>query len=103
MDIEKIRPIIENDCKIQFEYKDEDGETCAIGALLEQTPLNIPEKLLKNGNTGIMQFWNIVGKALEEEFGIREDQAINIQELNDEYNTPEERRSAIMTYIEENA
>ena len=89
---ERIKQIIENDCMAAGVLLNEDGETCAIGALL----IAAGEQL----EVGIRVVAGAQGATLFETFGIGYLALRTIMSLNDDNRTPALRRSAIIKYLD---
>lgn len=109
--------LIQEDCTARHVYVEElpDGtcNTCAIGKLAlaaginksffkqnayEDTPIFIHDTL--NEKNICMEKLEPVVDAIFNMFGLSEESLSKIQDLNDNGNTPEERREAILEYIE---
>jgi hypothetical protein len=109
--IRLLEKAIKEDCEIKSNYIDKDGCTCAIGklALVAGVPRHT---LRKAGNAAIdvssddedtpLGKINAVIKireAIHKKFGLSYDLQGSIQRQNDLYDTPEDRRVAILGFI----
>ena len=99
--------VINRDCKTCDMYRDEQGNTCAIGALAEAAGVRVP-KYGFIGNKGVSigmpvsSRWVIkAGEAIAKKFGLDLEQQQEIQNLNDssDNHTPRLRRRAIVQYL----
>lgn len=95
---QKIVTVISEDCQITHKYVNELGQTCAIGALCLATDLELPEFDDMENSESISCVWFC--QDLMMHYGLSEQNLIEIQNLNDTRPTPEERRQAILKYLE---
>ncbi len=100
--------IIEEDCKAKGMYITEDGDTCAIGGLLQETGFDMSYFTVntKAGTKNLRQI-EFLPKALRhlrEYFGLTKKQAIALQSANDGYrwaDTLTKRRAAVKEVVAE--
>lgn len=102
----KLVRIVKNDCLHASEYFSITGETCVIGAmalavkfkreLLEKHNRQSIGPVFRDSNTPVL---NRLVEILSEAFGLTDEQLGCIQELNDEGDTPGQRRRAILAYL----
>lgn len=88
--------IIKKDCKIRGHYLLK-GQTCAVGALALES--GIKKEVLSNAGTGKIIYMGSISSPVCIHFGLRIGELAQIQVLNDHYDTVEERRSAIVGFL----
>lgn len=104
--------ILENDCQIKGIYVSEDGETCAIGALLKETGFDMSYFQKTRGpkqGIGVKNNTEIVNlpkalRHLHEHFGLNKKQAKAIQHANDSWifdDTLAKRRERVLATASE--
>lgn len=103
----RIIKIIESDCKIKDRYVNENGSTCAIGALLRDAGVELPDLNSEKNVTVITELPDEL-KILQEVYGIEAMDAYRIQSINDgsgfpytERVTPKKRRKKIIEYLDD--
>lgn len=115
---ELVKRLIQEDCTTRHLYVEElpDGtcRTCAIGHLALNAGIDkdffkqpVYDKPMWEGDSNVLNEKSIfmeklkpVVEAIFNKFGLSEEILSKIQSLNDDGNTPEERRVAILNYIE---
>lgn len=91
---------IKNDCKIAHHYINEQGETCAIGALALAVGLTLPDVDDTFKQNDPINHLPLCG-LLMEKYNLSESTLSLIQAANDENETPESRRKAILALLED--
>lgn len=104
---QRILDIVSDDCKAKGKYITYDGQTCAIGALLEDTGFDMSYFQRKiQGETYNERRITSLPKALRhlrEVFGLKPSEAMSIQTANDSWyfnDTVSKRRQRVKSTIE---
>ncbi len=95
--------LIKKDCKLQSEYIDCKGNTCAIGMLALKS--GVSKRRLEDagscpindqvGYRGIKE----IAEDIRIKFGLSQEQQSEIQTINDEEDMPANRRAKIIAYL----
>ena len=97
---QQIINIIENDCLSHCLYISYTGKTCAIGALAQAAGWDFrDETTYKNAQPILSPSNRPLAQHVSDAYELTFDQLECIQRLNDAYYTVEERRIAIIKYI----
>jgi hypothetical protein len=98
--------VIKRDCMAFQQYRDSRGNTCAIGALAEAAGVSVPKGTRWDGNSdGIAspsasRWVNRARKAIAKRFGLDADKQMrSIQQLNDKFENPAQRRREIIKLL----
>ena len=96
MGVNELVELVNEDCKIRYAYRDEDGNTCVIGHLAVKAGL---EHLLpavgSEANTERLGKFGELRDALCEFYGVTRGLLYNMQSANDNSEDIEDRRSSI--------
>lgn len=95
----QITNVIRRGCKIRYKYLNEDGNTCALGAL--GLAAGMKETVLRNHNKTPSAAFPSLRGIIKAKFGLESHQINQIQEINDTNSSMSARRAAILRYLNE--
>jgi hypothetical protein len=100
---ENLLAIIAEDCLCQFEYENDKGETCVIGQMLRRANLEIPKSrptsLTLSGKTSALIIACPIAGVLAKHYGLDTRDLLEMQYLNDQSESVEERRVDLTRYV----
>ena len=89
----EVLKIVSKDCGAAAEYLDENGQTCAVGAIARAA--GVTDKQLRRQNNNKIIRRPMLYRPIRERFGLTVEELMKIQNINDLYSDALVRRDAV--------